>query len=246
MPLAQALDAAIPESPQEATLLAALPHGPPASPEQLAFAGRPSLEAVLRERQSRAEEAVAARDGSHAADRALGERSGDSSAGSADARRSSGGASAAELANMIQAELQHQAAAAAKSRRVERQLLVEQHPKQEVAGVRMLVAVASACCSAAAAKRRAAVRDTWARDVAEVGAAMGSGGVSPALRASLRAAHPMLLPMQHPAVDLRFFLAQPATPELAETWLPRLQVGRIGGGQLHEQRPASSSGGWCE
>lgn len=30
--------------------------------------------------------------------------------------------------------------------------------------------------------------------------------------------------MQHPDVDIRFFLAQPATPELAAAWLPRLQV----------------------
>jgi hypothetical protein len=110
--------------------------------------------------------------------------------------------------------------------------------------VRMLVGVVSACCSDIALNRRQAIRDTWALSVAEVrrglkaclgSEACGCSGLSgsepPPFRlrvdcwSSATQPHAIVfICSQHENVDLRFFLAQPAAPELAAAWLPRLQV----------------------
>ncbi|PSC69470.1 UDP-c:betaGal beta-1,3-N-acetylglucosaminyltransferase 6 isoform B [Micractinium conductrix] len=77
--------------------------------------------------------------------------------------------------------------------------------------LRLLVAVVSACCSRETAARRAAIRDTWGRVVT-----------------------------QHPNVDLRFFLSQPATPEAAAEWLPALQDELLAAGDLVVLRGADT------
>ncbi|KAI3437810.1 hypothetical protein D9Q98_000257 [Chlorella vulgaris] len=231
LPLSSALDLRLQPHTEEASLLAALPLGDPAPPEVVAFGGRPSLAQVLAERrrqQQQQRQRTFSRDASPLVRDGLNQFSGSQppvEGGSSDGR--TGSSASADLANAIQAELQQEAEAALRARReqAEKQQAAAAEPNPrgareeggatqstegrhplaqqpgsgdsdsgEAGSVRMLVGVVSACCSDIALNRRQAIRDTWALSVAE-----------------------------HENVDLRFFLAQPAAPELAAAWLPRLQ-----------------------
>jgi hypothetical protein len=119
LPLSQALDLGLPEQPAELVLLNALPQGGVASPEEVAFGGRPTLEQVLRERrkqQQQQQQQDRGRQGMRSSFGLGGRAPATVGLGGTAGSGISGSILSADLANQIQSELQQEEEAVRRAR----------------------------------------------------------------------------------------------------------------------------------